>query len=302
MRAWTSRRARSTRSAPCSSSPRRRPLSAGPVASRRLAYRQTLPRKFLEAIVADLKTAGLVKSTRGARGGYAARPRAPRHLASATCSAPSTDRSRRCGACGRTRRQYDGVAEHLPTVWVAVRASLRSVLDETSLADVLSGNLPERVAAAGRRPRRLAQPLTGTDGRPGAGAEPTTAPLDRIDPDDLATALRVLEQLPDLDADHPDIETVKRATGRMYKRVRKARRREARSPQVDARRGGHRRDRHRLARCGSTTRPRASRWSRRVRGAHAGELDQPARLLHLQGASTPSSTRSTTGSAPTAPP
>ena len=48
--------------------------------------------------------------------------------------------------------QYEGVAEHLPTVWVAVRASLRSVLDETSLADVLSGELPERVAALAADP------------------------------------------------------------------------------------------------------------------------------------------------------
>jgi NAD(P)-dependent dehydrogenase (short-subunit alcohol dehydrogenase family) len=54
-----------------------------------------------------------------------------------------------------------------------------------------------------------------------------------IDPADLATALRVLEQLPALDADHPDIQTVKRATGRMYKQVRKARRREAKAPQVE---------------------------------------------------------------------
>ena len=46
---------------------------------------------------------------------------------------------------------YTGAAEHLPVVWVAVRASLRRVLDETSLADVLDGNLPayvEELAAA----------------------------------------------------------------------------------------------------------------------------------------------------------
>jgi DNA-binding IscR family transcriptional regulator len=40
---------------------------------------------------------------------------------------------------------YSGVAEHLPEVWVAVRAALRRVLDETSLADVLSGSLPSHV-------------------------------------------------------------------------------------------------------------------------------------------------------------
>ncbi|WP_270888605.1 SDR family NAD(P)-dependent oxidoreductase [Pedococcus sp. 5OH_020] len=70
--------------------------------------------------------------------------------------------------------------------------------------------------------------------------DPTTEPFgdgppDRpgIDPRDLATALRVLELLPTLEADHPDIQTVKRAIGRMYKQVRKARRREAKQPQVD---------------------------------------------------------------------
>lgn len=50
----------------------------------------------------------------------------------------------------------------------------------------------------------------------------------RIDPEDLAAALRVLEQLPGLPAGHPDIEAVKRASQRMFNRVRKARRAAAR--------------------------------------------------------------------------
>ncbi len=50
-----------------------------------------------------------------------------------------------------------------------------------------------------------------------------------IDPGDLAAALRVLEQLPDLEPGHPDIETVKRASQRMFNRVRKARRAAARA-------------------------------------------------------------------------
>ncbi|WP_084764509.1 SDR family NAD(P)-dependent oxidoreductase [Knoellia subterranea] len=54
-----------------------------------------------------------------------------------------------------------------------------------------------------------------------------------LDPDDLATVLRVLESLPELEAGHPDLQTVKRATGRMYKQVRKARRREAKRPQIE---------------------------------------------------------------------
>ena len=63
------------------------------------------------------------------------------------------------------------MAEHLPTVWVAVRASLRQVLDETSLADVLSGDLPDRVLELCLRPGRLAQPLSGRSA-PWSGAVP----------------------------------------------------------------------------------------------------------------------------------
>ena len=40
---------------------------------------------------------------------------------------------------------YKGSAEHLQEVWVAVRASLRSVLENVSLADVVAGDLPPAV-------------------------------------------------------------------------------------------------------------------------------------------------------------
>ena len=46
-----------------------------------------------------------------------------------------------------------------------------------------------------------------------------------IDPDQLAACLRVIAQLDDLPADHPDVVTVRRATGRLYKVVRKRRKR-----------------------------------------------------------------------------
>ena len=44
------------------------------------------------------------------------------------------------------------MAEHLPTVWVAVRGALREVLDGTSLADVLSGDLPVAVRSRADAP------------------------------------------------------------------------------------------------------------------------------------------------------
>ena len=106
------------------------------------------------------------------------------------------------------------------------------------------------------------------------GSSPTSAPLDQIDPDDLATALRVLDQLPELDAGHPDIEAIKRATGRMYKRVRKSRRRAAMRPQVE-----HDEAVIALTATGSPMRiddeTRGIPLVSSVRGAHAGELVRP---------------------------
>jgi NAD(P)-dependent dehydrogenase (short-subunit alcohol dehydrogenase family) len=84
----------------------------------------------------------------------------------------------------------------------------------------------------------------------------------------------VLELLPELDAGHPDIETIKRATGRMYKRVRKSRRREALRPQVEH-------DEAVIARTATGSPMRIDDETRgiplvsSVRGAHAGELVKP---------------------------
>jgi len=41
--------------------------------------------------------------------------------------------------------EYRGNAEHLQAVWIAVRASLRTVLEEVTLADLVSGDLPSVV-------------------------------------------------------------------------------------------------------------------------------------------------------------
>jgi DNA-binding IscR family transcriptional regulator len=41
---------------------------------------------------------------------------------------------------------YSGPTESLTDVWRALRASMRAVLEQTSLADVASGNLPEQVS------------------------------------------------------------------------------------------------------------------------------------------------------------
>ena len=66
---------------------------------------------------------------------------------------------------------------------------------------------------------------------PVEGADPAYGTA--LDPEELAIALRVIEALPDLPADDPAIQAVKRASSRMYKHIRKNRRREAKAPQIE---------------------------------------------------------------------
>ena len=105
---------------------------------------QQMPRKFLESILVDLRRAGLVRSQRGAEGGYALALPADEIKIGTIIRAVD-------GPLAEFRGQrpeqtlYTGVAAHLPQIWVAVRASLRQVLDETTLQQVLTGELPEHV-------------------------------------------------------------------------------------------------------------------------------------------------------------
>ena len=48
--------------------------------------------------------------------------------------------------------EYAGNAESLRDVWIAVRANIRSVLEEVTLADLVSGDLPKPVEAITAEP------------------------------------------------------------------------------------------------------------------------------------------------------
>ncbi|MFW6599421.1 RrF2 family transcriptional regulator [Propionibacteriaceae bacterium Y2011] len=117
---------------------------ADPVPADELAAEQDLPRKFLEAILADLRRGGVVVSQRGASGGYRlARPSAELSIGAIFRAVDGPLAEVR--GLRPSETTYTGVAQHLPTLWVAVRASLREVLDGVSVADVLSGDFPASV-------------------------------------------------------------------------------------------------------------------------------------------------------------
>lgn len=114
------------------------------VSSHRLAEQQQLPHKFLEAIMADLRRGGLVRSIRGADGGYRL-ARAPEEImVGAVLRAVDGPLAAVRGERPEQLR-YEGNAAHLSELWVAVRAAVRSVLDEVSLAQLTTGRLPAHI-------------------------------------------------------------------------------------------------------------------------------------------------------------
>lgn len=116
----------------------------GPVKGERLATSQGIPLRFLENILLQLRHAGLVESRRGADGGYRlARPAGEIALADVIRAIDGP-----LAGVGGARPEaltFHGSAEPLREVWVAVRASLRAVLEGVTVADVAAGELPGHV-------------------------------------------------------------------------------------------------------------------------------------------------------------
>ncbi len=115
--------------------------SAKPVKGEYLAGLQGIPQNFLENILTELRRAGIVRSRRGAEGGYQlARPGSEVTVADVLRAVEGP-----LAAVQGVRPDqlaYEGAAERLPEVWVALRASLRDVLEHVTLADIARGRLP----------------------------------------------------------------------------------------------------------------------------------------------------------------
>jgi Rrf2 family protein len=123
----------------------------GPTKGDAIARAQTIPVKFLENILADLRHAGLVRSQRGVDGGYwLARPAGEITIADVIRAVEGPLASVR----GRRPEEirYDGSAGPLVDVWIAVRVSLRDDVEHVTLADVAAGRLPDRVGELTREP------------------------------------------------------------------------------------------------------------------------------------------------------
>ena len=103
-----------------------------------LAHAQDLPAKFLGAILTDLRRAGILVSQRGSSGGYRlARP--PNAISVAEVMRALDGPLAAVRGVSPEATRYDGAAANLPDVWVAVRASLRRVLENVTLEDAYTG-------------------------------------------------------------------------------------------------------------------------------------------------------------------
>ena len=115
----------------------------GAIKIREIAYEEDLPEKFLELILLELKNARMVESVRGAKGGYQLR-RDPAEIKLSEIMrlidgplAPFADAE-------QLRVLIDRDLSHrsLYQVFLDVRDAVAHILDNTSLADLISGTTP----------------------------------------------------------------------------------------------------------------------------------------------------------------
>ena len=115
-----------------------------PVKAERIATAQKIPLNFLENILGELRHAGLVRSHRGAEGGFRlARPADQMTVADVIRAVEGPLASVR--GAPPEEANYGGAASSLPRVWIAVRANLRRVVEQVTIADVARSKLPASI-------------------------------------------------------------------------------------------------------------------------------------------------------------
>jgi Rrf2 family protein len=107
---------------------------------------QDIPLPFLLNILAELRTAGLVRSRRGVDGGYQL-ARAASELTVADIIRAVDGPLANIAGSRPEDVAYQGSAVALRDIWVALRATMRSVLEGVSVADLAAGKLPDQIMA-----------------------------------------------------------------------------------------------------------------------------------------------------------
>lgn len=116
----------------------------GRVTRDQLATAQDIPPRYLEAVLLQLRQAGLVTGQRGSSGGYSlARPADEISVAEVSRAVD--------GPLALVQGQrpecvtYSGTSQHLQELWIGLRAAVRSVMEAVTIADLVGGELPSAV-------------------------------------------------------------------------------------------------------------------------------------------------------------
>ncbi|HWF56037.1 MAG TPA: Rrf2 family transcriptional regulator [Solirubrobacteraceae bacterium] len=115
-----------------------------PVKAERIATAQGIPLNFLENILGELRHSGIVRSHRGAEGGFRL-AKAPEEVTVADVIRAVEGPLASVRGGPPEESAYPGASEALPRVWIAVRANLRTVLENVTVADVANGTLPKQI-------------------------------------------------------------------------------------------------------------------------------------------------------------
>lgn len=117
-----------------------------PVKGTRISEAQQIPLQFMEHILLEMKHARLIQARRGARGGYwLARPAGEITVADVIRAVEGPLAN--IHEAAPEDLHYEGAAERLRDVWVAVRHNLRAVLENVTLEELAAGRLPWRIDA-----------------------------------------------------------------------------------------------------------------------------------------------------------
>ncbi len=109
-----------------------------------LAQNQSIPPRYLEAVMLELRRNGLVIGQRGSSGGYSlGRPASEITVADVSRAVD--------GPLALVQGQrpenvaYSGASQHLADLWIGLRAAVRSVMERVTIEDLVCGELPADV-------------------------------------------------------------------------------------------------------------------------------------------------------------
>jgi len=108
------------------------------ISAEEISSRREIPEKFLEGILTLLRKSGVINSYRGPSGGFELAKK-PQDIAVADIIRIIDGPLAAVRGFAPEEVDYAGPVKHIADVWIATRASLRNVLENISIADILTG-------------------------------------------------------------------------------------------------------------------------------------------------------------------